>query len=474
MKKTFLFFLVAFMMSLGNLKAQQSSDYIIMLDNGGSTTNDTYVHMKRGAIKLIEQLLACNPRNRVAVVQYGAGIYGNPSGVNKALVYIESDFTSDSFAATNFERRLDFGDYFRESLELMENAFGGISNPDIVSSQTTLNLGQPLKIVVFTDAERNSGTPHDSYLVNYNNTAFNDPAAFDTAVKFKVDKQAQFTMIHANTNTQAVRAAASIASAGGSYNGALETNVMDPDYGVLPRLYYNRPNGFFIGHTEVDYWKELAADICDATGLATVDFRYEPGECIQSTSGIGGYYHLPAGATLVNLRLELVSLQDGTIYPVTFNPSFGPGNFFNYYFQPSDFNYPVSNGATGLQKFRLSMVYLQNGVYKIAYSWNNYPYFDYDINMKCPVLKSAQPSEKEKMFTLTPNPTNGLFKVILKNKPESGRLEIRDLNGNAVYNKVLRSEKEIDIDISSRKEGVYMVNVINDKNEIYSEKIIKK
>ncbi|KMQ59986.1 hypothetical protein ACM46_17175 [Chryseobacterium angstadtii] len=474
MKKTFLFFLVAFLMSLSNLNAQQSSDYIIMLDNGRSTTNDSYVHMKRGAVKLMEELLACNPRNRVAVVQYGAGIYGNASGANKALIYIESDFTSDGFTAQNFERRLDFGDYFNESLDLIATAFNGAFTPDIVSSQTSLNLGQPLKIVVFTDAQRNSGTPHDSYLVNYNNTTLNSPLAFENVVKFKMGYQAQFTMIHANTDTQALRAAASISSAGGLYNGLLETNVSDPDNGVLPRLYYNRPNGFFIGHMEVDYWKEVASNICDPGNLATVNFRYEPGECIEGAAGIGGYYNIPAGATLVNLRLELVSVQDGSVYPITFTPSFGAGNFFNYYFQPSDFDYPVNNGATGQQKFRLSMVYLQNGEYKIAYSWNNYPYFDYDISMKCPVLRSAQSSVKEKMFTLTPNPTNGLFKVLLKNNLESGRLEIRDLNGNAVYNKVIRNEKEINIDISSRKEGVYIVNVINDKNEIYSEKIIKK
>lgn len=120
------------------------------------------------------------------------------------------------------------------------------------------------------------------------------------------------------------------------------------------------------------------------------------------------------------------------------------------------------------------MVYLQNGSYKIAYSWNNYPYFDYDINMKCTLPRSTQSSVKEKMLTMTPNPTNGLFKVILKKSLESGRLEIRDLSGNAVYSKILRNEKEIDIDISSRKEGVYIVNVINNKYEIYSEKIIKK
>jgi hypothetical protein len=53
-------------------------------------------------------------------------------------------------------------------------------------------------------------------------------------------------------------------------------------------------------------------------------------------------------------------------------------------------------------------------------------------------------------------------------------LEVRDLTGNTVYNKVLRNDKEVSVDLSSRKEGVYIVNVTTEKNETYSEKIIKK
>lgn len=465
---------MALMMSWNGLKAQ--ADYIIMLDNGSSVTSAEYANMKRGATKLMEELLACNTRNRVAVVQYGTGKYGDTSGTGKSLLYIESDFTNDYFTAQNFERRLDFGHLFNESLILIADALNGGNNGDIISPQTALSNTQPLKFVVFTDAERNSGGPDGSYLVNYNNTAYSDPAAFEIAVKFKM-MGAQFTMIHANTNNMAVGAAASIASAGGSYTGTpLEPNALDPDTGAPSRLYYNRPNGFSVGQPEMDYWPVLASNICNTNGMGTVNFRYEPGGCIQQPAGIGGYYNLPPGATLVSLRLELIGLQNGTVFPVTFNPTFGMGapNFYNYNLQTSDFSAALNGGAIGEQKFRISMVYLYNGQYRIAYAWNNYPFFDYDIMMKCPSLRAVKAQPEEKVFKLTPNPTNGLFKVILNKEIKSGTLEIRDLTGYVVYNKILRGEKETEVDLSSRKEGIYIVNVTTDKKEVYSEKVIKK
>jgi hypothetical protein len=151
MRKTFLFFFMALMMSWNSLKAQ--ADYIIMLDNGSSVSNDEYANMKRGATKLMEELLACNTQNRVAVVQYGTGKYGDTSGTGKSLIYIESDFTNDYFTVQNFERRLDFGHLFNESLGLIADALNGAGTPEIISPQTTLSNGQPLKFVVFTDAK---------------------------------------------------------------------------------------------------------------------------------------------------------------------------------------------------------------------------------------------------------------------------------------------------------------------------------
>lgn len=465
---------MTFLLSWSTSKAQVGgNDYIIMLDNGASTTDQGFIDMKRGAVKLIEQLIACNRRNRVAVVHYGAGKYNDTSGIYTPIIYIESDFIGDQFIAQNFDRRLDFGDHLNEALGLVSNALDGTWNGDIISTQTTLSNSQPLKVVVFTDAERNTGALDGSYLVNYLNTTLNAPAAFKNVLAFKIDRQAQFTMIHANTNTSAVQAAASIASSGGSYMGSLETNVDDPDYGIWPRQYYNRPIGFGMLSSEMEYWKDMAGTICNSSGWGTVNFRYEPGECISHASGIGGTYNLPPGATLVHLRLEIGNIATGDIHPIPFNPTI-VGNSFNTGLQPSDFDYAVNAGATGKYKFRIIMVYNYGGVTYNTYSWNNYPYFDYDIDMDCTLKTAPKEITKETIVKLTPNPTEGVFKVMLDSEIQSGQMEIKDLNGNTVFSKAIRKTKEIEADIIRQLQGVYLIRITSGNNEIYSGKIIKK
>ncbi|SDI19052.1 T9SS type A sorting domain-containing protein [Chryseobacterium jejuense] len=472
MKKTFLFFFMTFLMSWNGLKAQGQGDYIIMLDNGGSMNQEDYHTMRRGAIKLIEQLLACNSDNRVAVVQYGTGVLDEDTGVYKPLIYIESDFTNDFFTAQNFYRRLDFGDYLQQSVGLVRDAIDGIPNPDIISPQKTLNIEHDTRVIVFTDAERASNGL-SSYLV--------DPAyasnyasyeAFANVMDFKIDRAIRFSVIHANTNDDAIKAAASIASPFGPYDDDFEDVPGDPHYGY-PKSYYNRTNGFHMLPTEINYWKDLAAFICNSSGRGTVDFLYEPGVCINGTSGLSGNYYLEAGAAMQEIKLELVNLDTGEVYPIIANPVLGIGNSFHFSFTPSSFTYAVLAGSTGPHKFRVKMTSTSSWG-TVAYSWNKYPFFDYDINLNCPTLMSKKSSVEEKMFKLTPNPTSGMFKVILNKEFKSGTLEIRDLVGNTVHNKILRGEKEIVVDLSSRKEGVYIVNITTDKNEIYSEKIIKK
>lgn len=477
MKKTFLLVLLAFIMTWCNLKAQQPHDYILMLDNGASTTDQEYAYMKRGAIKLMEQLLACNNRNRIAVVQYGVGKYGSNPSVYEPLIYIENDFTNDHYRLTieNLKRRLDYGDLFNESLGMVGDALDGTSNMGIISPQTKLNSFQPLKVVVFTDAERNTGALNGSYLVNYTYPAPNLNETFHNVMNFKIGRGAKFTVLHANGNTLAMGAAACIASPGGSYSGAVEYNFVDPDISASSRSYYNRPNGFSIGQPDIDYWQHMATDICNSNDLGTFNFRYEQ-SClsINQLSNITGYYNLPSGAVLQGMKAEVISLTSGNVYDVAFNPTYGPGNYFSYSLQPSDFNSLINAGETGEFKFKVTMFYQHYGQSFRVFSWNNYPFFDYDITTTCPVFRAAQSIEEEKIFKLTPNPTSGLFKVMMNKEVKSGRLEIRDLVGNTVYNKVLRGEKEIEVDLSSRKEGVYIVNITTDKNEMYSEKIIKK
>lgn len=475
MKKTFLFFLMTFMIVWGTLKAQQPRDYIIMLDNGPTINQEQYTKMRLGGIKLMEQLLACNTGNRVAVVQYGAGIEGNNTGVYKPLIYIESDFTQDHFTAQNFERRLNYGDFFDESLGLIDDALNGTSNTGIVSSQTTLNTLQPLNVIVLTDAERSSGG------ININNSSLivnsdpNVPSEFFNMLKFKNEREAKFTVVHLNAKPVNIQAAAAVASPNpsGPYSGAIEW--VSGNSGGVPRMYYNRTNGFGLYDYEAYYWKNMAEKICiPVKGEPTVNFRYEPQVCGADFASFNGEYNLPSGTTLIDFKLDVVSLSTGQVYPIAASPASVGSGFFDYNLQGSDLATLKYEGATGWHKFRLTLNFESNGQVGSVYSWNNYPYFEYDINMECSRSGQRIASKKEKIFHLTPNPTNGLFKAILSKDVKSGSLEIRDLSGNMVYNRILSGDKEIEVDLSSRKEGVYIVSVTTDKKEIYSEKIIKK
>lgn len=480
MKKTFFFFFMTLMMSCNHFNGQQPSDYLFLLDNG-NVSDENFLKMKNNAVKLMEQLLACNHTNRIAVVHYGNGVYGNDTGVYTPSIYIETDFTMNYFPMQNIQRRLDFGGHLNESLKIADDALNWLSNVNILSPQKTLERynGNPLKVILFTHSRRNSGSADGSYLVNSVNTApdFNDITIFENVVKFKNELNAEFTVIHGKADDPASEASACIASGGGSYTGPVEANIADPDSGSLSRRFYKRENGFGgLASSDSQYWRGIAEDLCNFSLRGNITFNYEPGACKPQLSGISGKYYLPPGYTLLGFSLRMINIETGKDYDVTFNPIMVPPNlFYTPTTQLSDLYEAINDGATGKYRFMLAIHY-KYGVnnFEKAFSWNRYPFFDYDFDMDCLFPSFNRTITQQAAFRLTPNPTSGIFKVILNKEVKSGTLEIRDLVGNIVYNKVLRGEKEIEADLSSRKEGVYIINVSTDKNKIYSEKIIKK
>ncbi|WP_333597390.1 T9SS type A sorting domain-containing protein [Chryseobacterium flavum] len=474
MKKTFLLFLITFVMSV--FKAQSGgTDYIVILDNGPSMDNQRFSDMKLGATKLIEQLLSCNPGNRVAVVHYGAGKYGDTSPSYKPTLYIESDFTNNTFVGQLIDRRLDFGDHFHEALGLIGTALDGGNSPDIISSQTTLNRSPsaPLVVVVFSDAERNAGVfGSESYLVNYDYPSLNTPEAFKNVTSFKVDRQAKFAFIHLSTNSQAIEAAACIASVGGNYSGSMESNTDDPDYGILPRLYYGRTSSFGMSSYEVDYWSDLAGNICNATGWGSLSFLYEPSGCgTNGVQTINGQFALPAGAVLNGFKLVMRDNATAADYTVNFNPTIYGANQFTYQLQPSDFSLP--SGTTGKFKFILTIQYsVAGGTYEVI-SWNGYPFFDYDINMDCTTKMAPKDQLKNSILTISPNPSDGPFKVTLDKEILSGKLEVLDVNNNRIFTRPVKG-KVFEMDLKTQRQGIYIIKVTTDKNEVFSGKLIKK
>lgn len=227
----------------------QGVDVIFWMDNSASIDATEWADMIVSTTKLIDQVLGCNPLNRVAVVHY-AGTY---TGVSPETpkIYIESDFTSNATTAKNFVRRggqstqggthyetMGDRDYASESLELIGKALDGTAAANIISTQKKLTKTANNKLVIFyfTDALRNLGS---TWMVSQTNTA--NP--FVVYNQFKTDRGATFVVLKAPSGSPtpslevaAQETAAAIASVGGSYIGAVESNAGDPQgSGVKPR-----------------------------------------------------------------------------------------------------------------------------------------------------------------------------------------------------------------------------------------------
>ncbi len=486
---------MAFLMSFNPLKAQsQGGDYVIILDNSGSIT-PYYDDMEKSVHRLIDVILGCNEKNRVSVVHYGTGLHNQANPTYMPRIYIESDFTNDQTIAHGFVRRLNVGDHFHEALGLVGNAIDNIPNASIVSPQTTLNrdYSQPLKVILFSDGIRGAGDLNGgSYLVNYYSPTVNTAAAFSNINDFKTNRKAIFAVVHMNYDTASTEAGAAIASVGGSYMGNIEVQPGDPQNNNVPRMYYPRVN-FVLDDQDI---KEIAINICDYSwGGGSVQFWHESNMCnLNSVQSVYGSYSLPPGATFGALKLFLRDIATGNEVPVDYNPAFTGTDFYEWLTTAAFVSPPTS----GQHKFVMKLYYDVAGVQYVAASLNQYPFFPIDFDLSCSKMapssvskrtqnteinRNADPNHvknnlvtvtENKRFQLSPNPTLGAFRIVLNKGFESGTVEITDLTGNKVSSKSFKQQKEIDIDLTHQKEGIYLVKVISNRGEVFIEKLIKK
>ncbi|MGE6396863.1 T9SS type A sorting domain-containing protein [Chryseobacterium scophthalmum] len=479
--------------------AQGGSDFLICIDNSGSISDPDFEDIRNNSLKVIHSILDCNPNNRVSVVHYGTGVYNAANSTYEPRIYIEYDFTNNFTIAQNFTRRLSFGDHFHEALGLIGNALDNVANANIVSPQANLNHNPavPLNVILYTDAERASGSLQGgSYLVNYFNPTFNSSAAFENVTSFKNDRDAKFIIVHKNSDPDSMAAAATIASGGGSYGGNLENYSGDPDYGLTPKLYFNQPS-FQIDPSFLDL---IIHDFCNFNG--SMKFFYElAAYCTNpanpSYQTIEGEFLLPIGATPLYMKCSAVNTVTNYEIPVNFNPTI-TGNTFSYYIQPTDIS-PVP--TSGTYDFRVDLFFDYGGNTQTISSWNSYPdwYWPADINydntcsrngqviktdkinktLNRKIDRDADPNnlsnqsstENAKTFKLFPNPNNGVFNILM-DKVKTGRLEITDINGKHVYSDFFENKNTFSVNLKNKNNGIYFIKITDSSGEISMKKII--
>lgn len=480
--------------------AQGGSDFLICIDNSGSISDPDFEDIRNNSLKVIHSILDCNPNNRVSVVHYGTGVYNAANSTYEPRIYIEYDFTNNISIAQNFTRRLSAGDHFHEALGLIGNALDNVANVNILSSQTNLNHNPavPLNVILYTDAERASGSLQGgSYLVNYFNPTLNSSSAFDNVTSFKKDRNVKFIVVHKNSDPSASAAAATIASSGGNYSGPLENYSADPDYGSLPKLYFNQSDF----QLDPSFLELIKHDFCEFHG--SMNFFYElAAYCTNpanpSYQTIEGEFLLPIGATLLGIKCTAVNTVTNFDVPVNFNPTI-IGNTFWYYIQPTDIN-PVP--TSGTYDFRVDLIFDYGGNVNTISSWNSYPdwYWPEDINYDNTCSKTSQvikpnninkkvdknidrnadpnhlikklSEENNKTFKILPNPNNGVFNILFT-EATSGKLDITDINGKNIRSEFFENKQSIHVNLEQQISGIYLIKITDSKGIISTKKIIK-
>nr|WP_198999864.1 S8 family serine peptidase [Flavobacterium sp. ASV13] len=84
-------------------------------------------------------------------------------------------------------------------------------------------------------------------------------------------------------------------------------------------------------------------------------------------------------------------------------------------------------------------------------------------------LKEAEDS---RVFTIYPNPTNGIFKISINNE-EQGTLKISSVYNGIVFEEKTNKQKEFNVNIAKQAAGIYIVQFISDNGIVTTRKIIK-
>lgn len=382
--------------------------------------------MQTSIAAITENVLECNPLNRVAVVQY------SQTG-STPRIYIEG--TGFSNTAIAFIRRYNESGNAPASLELIADALNGIINPaaNVTSPQKTLTRtpGNALAVYFFTDAPR-TGDLVDSFPVG-------DPNAFTSYTNFKNNFNATFivTIIPDGTvgtvqYNQSRDAAAAIASDGGSYLGPIEIYTGNPDGSSVPRLMLEK-NTFLLTQQEIEI---ITDDICSVVEL----------DC-------------PTNLVLTSANNVASFIQDNRQADISITAS----NVF-------------SADAVGVYRAGTTIA-LKPGFHTVSSSrFRGYIEECSDIFAGRPASVDEAnrslnfESSQKRFITLSPNPANSIVTVTTDRVMLN--ITITSLEGKLMYSRDVKGNNH-DINVSTYAKGYYTVTITTEDGEITSEKLIK-
>lgn len=235
-----------------------STRFIFIVDNSGSMSESEWLDSKSTVDASINYVIDNAPTAEVAVVQYGTNHYSKEHKYDVTV-----PFTRDKTTATNWDREYgpgsssynDLQDHLPASLARMrmESVYGPGDALDLYGATG-------VQFVLFTDAWSDGlpagnccshlkmRTADPSSWFNSNGSGFSVGANFQEynllkdGTVFSEDGYSgltsQFTILNINNDSDTRATSAAVASPGGSWNGAIDSNPGDPEgNGLLPRRF---------------------------------------------------------------------------------------------------------------------------------------------------------------------------------------------------------------------------------------------
>lgn len=237
--------------------------FIFIIDNSGSMSTTEWLDSKTTVDASINYVLSNVPTAAVAVVQYGTA--GSNQSYNEHKYDITVPFTNDPTTATTWDRRYGNGtaaywdrqDHLPGSLAQMrlDSVYGPGDELDLAGATE-------IQYVLFTDAYGDGFPSNPIYCCSSLKKLSTDPVTWhdDNGSGFSVldnygefnqlkdgtvyaddgyaDLSSQFTILSINSDSDTQAISAAIASPGGTWTGAIDSNPDDPEGdGILPRRF---------------------------------------------------------------------------------------------------------------------------------------------------------------------------------------------------------------------------------------------
>ncbi|WP_020558806.1 cadherin domain-containing protein [Thiofilum flexile] len=259
----------------GTCTATGGTDVVFLLDNSGSVLAAEYTEYASTVVSIGNALRTANPATRIAVAHFAGPLSGIPFSDYGQYLSLERDFSTAALSSPvrQFPSIYNYGeDNLAGAVTQLSYALDGNASTTssfVLSSLKELNrdLTRPLQIVIFTDAYRDGSVAGSAMIdgVGYGYEP-NDGSNFTIynllkaqGVKFSV---AALTLPNGITADERDKAAAAIASVGGSWTGIIESNPVDPEGSQTSPRRYETSSTFTLSAAQISNFVTSIANIC--------------------------------------------------------------------------------------------------------------------------------------------------------------------------------------------------------------------